>query len=59
MMEGDRKRKERNERIVVSYLRFDSFRSLHQTELNTLVITRDMNFFMGDFLKPVSHAPTL
>jgi hypothetical protein len=28
-------------------------------QLNTLKINRDMNFFMGDFLKPVSHAPTL
>jgi hypothetical protein len=49
----------KQERIIVSYFKFDSFRSLHQTELNTLVIKHDMSFFMGDFLKPVSHAPTL
>jgi hypothetical protein len=58
MMEGDKEKIKKQERIIVSYFKFDSF-SLHQTELNTLVIKRDMNFFMGDFLKPVSHAQTL
>jgi hypothetical protein len=50
---------EAEESIIVSYFKFGSFRSLHQKELNTFVIIRDMNFFMGDFLKPVFHAPTL
>jgi hypothetical protein len=43
---------------MVSYLEVHLFGSLHQTELNTLVMKRDMNFFVGDFLKPVSHVPT-
>jgi hypothetical protein len=61
-IDDGRRQKEKGmkeERIIVSYFKFGSFRSLHQTELNTFVIKRDMNFFMGDFLKPVSHAPTL
>jgi hypothetical protein len=54
-------RKKENKETRENYLKLleaHSFGPLHQSELNTLVMRRNMNFFMGDFPKSVSHVPT-
>jgi hypothetical protein len=53
---GRKKENKEKERIIVNYLKL--IRLGPPSELNTLVIKRNMNFFMGDFLKSISHVPT-
>jgi hypothetical protein len=60
-MSSGRRKKEKVKKQKENYRKLHealSFGSLHQSELNTLVINRDTNFFMGDFLQSVSHVPT-